>query len=72
VGVSRHVETGGLATPERLAGRLKARLQYADVDELESVGASALLSTVIAEGTRIHNAIFDTFVAYSLEMKLPA
>jgi uncharacterized alpha-E superfamily protein len=72
VGVSRHVESGGLATPERLAGRLKARLQYADVDELESVGASALLATVIGECARIHDAIFDTFVAYSLEMKLPA
>lgn len=71
VGVSRHVE-GGLATPERLAGRLKARLQYADVDELESVGASALLATVTSECARIHDAIFDTFVAYSLEMKLPA
>ena len=72
VGVSRHVATGGLATPERLAGRLKARLQYADVDELESVGASALLATVISECAGIHNAVFDTFVAYSLEMKLPA
>jgi len=72
VGVSRHVESGGLATPERLAGRLKARLLYGDVDELEASGSSALLATVIAECARIHDAIFDTFVAYSLEMKLPA
>jgi uncharacterized alpha-E superfamily protein len=72
VGVSRHVEVGGLATPERLAGRLKARLQFADVDELEATGASGLLSTVVNECARVHEAIYDTFVAYSLEMRLPA
>ncbi|MFZ5670053.1 MAG: alpha-E domain-containing protein [Pseudomonadota bacterium] len=71
VGVSRHGEAG-VAAPERLAGRLKARLQYADADELETVGASALLATVKGECARIHEAVFDAFVAYSLEMKLPA
>ena len=72
VGVSRHVQVGGLATPERLAGRLKARLQFADVDELEATGASGLLTTVVNECARVHEAIYDTFVAYSLEMRLPA
>ncbi|MBP7703803.1 MAG: alpha-E domain-containing protein [Caulobacter sp.] len=72
VGVSRHVEVGGLATPERLAGRLRARLQFTDVDEMETVGASGLLATVVGECGRIHEAIYDTFVAYSLEMRLPA
>jgi len=72
VGISRHVEIGGLATPERLAGRLKARLQFADLQELETQGASTLLTTVVAECARIHDSIYDTFVAYSLEMRLPA
>lgn len=72
VGISRHVESGGLSAPERLAGRLKARLQYADVEELESAGAGGLLAAVVAECGRIHDAIFETFVAYSLETRLPA
>jgi len=72
VGISRHVESGGLSAPERLAGRLKARLQYADVLELEATGASDLLATVVNECGRIHEAIFETFVAYSLEARLPA
>ena len=72
VGVSRHVESGNLATPERLAGRLKARLEFADVDELEANGASALLATVVQECARIHGAIYSNYVAYSLEMRLPA
>ncbi|MES2034639.1 MAG: alpha-E domain-containing protein [Pseudomonadota bacterium] len=72
IGVSRHIESGNTATPERLAGRLKARLEFADVEELEATGASGLLSTVVNECGRIHQAIHDTYVAYSLEMRLPA
>ena len=44
---SRYVEAAGHAAPERLAGRLKARLQYADINELEVDGASALITTVL-------------------------
>jgi uncharacterized alpha-E superfamily protein len=70
--LARHMESAGRAGPERLAGRLKARLQYADVDELEAYGASALLTTVVNECARIHEAIYGAFVAYPLELRLPA
>jgi len=70
--LARHVEAAGRAAPERLAGKLKARLQYADVDELETIGAGALLTTVVNECARIHDAIYETFVAYPLELRLPA
>ena len=56
----------------RLAGRLDARLKYADVGEVESTGAGALLAAVAAECTVIHEAIYETFVAYPLELSLPA
>jgi uncharacterized alpha-E superfamily protein len=67
----RNVQVAGHAAPERLAGRLKARLQYADVNDLERTGASALLGTVLDECASIHQAIHDTFVAYPLELSLP-
>ncbi|HJV40760.1 alpha-E domain-containing protein [Caulobacter sp.] len=70
--LARRVSASERAAPERLAGRLKARLQYADVDELEAVGAGPLLTTVVNECARIHEAIYETFVAYPLEMRLPA
>jgi uncharacterized alpha-E superfamily protein len=70
--LARSGSAGERAGPERLAGRLKARLQYADVDELEAVGAGPLLTTVVNECARIHEAIYETFVAYPLEMRLPA
>jgi uncharacterized alpha-E superfamily protein len=56
----------------RLAGRLDARLKYADVGEVEASGAGALLAAVSAECASIHEAIYETFVAYPLELSLPA
>jgi len=67
----RHAESTGRAGPERFAGRLSARLAFADLDEVVH-GASELLSEVAAECTRIHEAIYETFVAYPLEQRLPA
>jgi len=63
---------GGRSEALRLAGRLNARLQYADIGEVASHGASALLAAVGEECAAIHAAIHETFVAYPLEMSLPA
>ena len=68
----RHAEPIGHHSPVRLAGRLKARLQYADIEELQAQGASGLLTTVIDECAAIHEAIYETYVAYPLELRLPA
>ncbi|HUO23612.1 MAG TPA: alpha-E domain-containing protein [Caulobacteraceae bacterium] len=58
--------------PERLAGRLAARVEFADYDEIAEHGARAYLANVVAECARIHEAIYETFVAYPLEERLPA
>jgi len=71
-GVTRQVSLAGRPDPERIAGRLKARLQYADMSLMEPGGASVLLGTVLDECAAIHSAIYETFVAYSVEMMLPA
>jgi len=62
----------GRGAPLRLAGRLNARLNYADVEEVEATGAEALLRDVLAECSAIHKAMYETFVAYPLELRLPA
>jgi uncharacterized alpha-E superfamily protein len=58
------------AEPDRLAARLSARLKFADMDE--TLGAGDILGTVVSECSRIHHAIYETFVAYPLEERLPA
>jgi uncharacterized alpha-E superfamily protein len=70
--ITRHAGFSGSSGPERLAGRLRARLQYADMDELEAQGASAFLTTVLDECLAIHAGLYDAFVAYPLEDRLPA
>lgn len=70
--ISRHAGVALSADPERLAGRLKARLQYADMNELEAQGPGAFLSTVLDECAAIHRTAYETFVAYPLEERLPA
>ena len=63
---------GGRSEALRLAGRLNARLQYADVAEVAASGAGGLLAAVGEECAAIHAAIHETFVAYPLELSLPA
>ena len=64
---------GQAAAPKRLAGRLNARLEFADVDAmLDGTSAGALLATITAECVDIHCAVYEAFVAYPLELRLPA
>jgi uncharacterized alpha-E superfamily protein len=70
--ITSHVAFAGRGRPERLAGRLKARLEFTDLEELELTGAAGLLSSVVGDCSGIHEAIYQTFVAYPLEMRLPA
>ena len=65
----RRIERGN---PARLAGRLNARLAYTDVEDVEDTGASAILAAVEAGCAAINKAMFETFVAYPLETRLPA
>ncbi len=69
--LSRRLE-GERADALRLAGRLNARLKYADEDEAAAAGASSLLAAVADECAAIHEAMYETFVAYPLELSLPA
>lgn len=47
-------------------------MQYADMDEIHAQGPSAFLKTVLEECAAIHRSLYDTFVAYPLEDRLPA
>jgi uncharacterized alpha-E superfamily protein len=69
--VSRYAQIEG-QSPDRLAGRLNARLEFADFGEVTAGGASAFLAIVVEECARIHEALYETFVAYPLELRLPA
>ena len=67
--LTRHLDPSDRASPARLAARLSGRLQFADMEE--GLAAGQLLGAVVAECARIHHAIYETFVAYPLEQRLP-
>jgi len=70
--ITRNAGMATSAAPDRLAGRLKSRLLYADLDELTAQGPSSFLKTVLDECAAIHRTLYETFVAYPLEERLPA
>jgi uncharacterized alpha-E superfamily protein len=70
--IIRHAGMAGSVGPDRLAGRLRARMQYADLAEIDAQGPSAFLKVVLDECAAIHRSLYDTFVAYPLEDRLPA
>ena len=59
-------------SPDRIAGRLSARLEFSEFDDVAQAGASAYLGAIVQECARIHEAVYSAFVAYPLELRLPA
>lgn len=56
----------------RLAGRLKASLDYGQVDELLAGDVDGFLSGVEKQCAQIHDAVFSTFIAYGVDELLRA
>jgi uncharacterized alpha-E superfamily protein len=56
----------------RLAGRLRASLQYADIYEVQAGGPTAFLGAILDECAAVHKSVYEAFVAYPLEQRLPA
>jgi uncharacterized alpha-E superfamily protein len=54
----------------RLAGRLRAMLDYAQVDEIMDSGLGSYLLDIQNRCAEIHDAIYQTYIAYSIEGKL--
>ena len=54
----------------RLAGRLRAMLDYASVDEIMESGLGAYLQDIQARCAEIHDAIYATYITYPIADKL--
>ena len=67
---SYSTRTGGRA--ERLAGRLRASLEYAQVDEILSDDPQSYLVNISRQCSQIHSAVQQRYVAYPIESALPA
>ena len=59
--------TGRRVQAERLAGRLKASLDYGQVDELMAGDIDDFLRGIQSSCKQIHQAVFDAFIGYGVE-----
>lgn len=57
---------------ERLAGRLRASLEYAQVDEILNDDPQTYLTNISRQCTQIHAAVQQSYVSYPIESALPA
>lgn len=56
----------------RLAGRLQASLHFDQVDEIMEDGIHHYLANVQRQCSQIHNALYQTYIEYSIEKELAA
>jgi len=63
--------TGRRVQAERLAGRLKASLDYGQVDELMAGDIDGFLRNIQTACKQIHQSTFDAFIGYSVDELLP-
>jgi uncharacterized alpha-E superfamily protein len=70
--IAQHVSRRPGGKAERLAGRLQASLDYAQVDEIMAEGAHAYLQGIEKQCDQIHLAIAQSYLSYPIEQALPA
>ena len=58
--------------PERLSGRLRASLDYGQVDEILSDDPHAYLTSVSRQCAQIHSSVYQSYVSYSIDTALSA
>lgn len=68
IGKITHIRNAGRA--ERLAGRLRAALEYDQIDEIMSDDPHAYLENIQHQCGQIHNAIYQVYIAYPIDVAL--
>jgi uncharacterized alpha-E superfamily protein len=58
------------AACERLAGRLKASVDFGQIDELIGGTIDAFLANIAVQCEQIHEAVYDAYIAYDAETVL--
>jgi uncharacterized alpha-E superfamily protein len=70
--IGEETETPRSARVYRLGGQLRATLDFAQVDEIMDSGLGTYLLNIQNQCAQIHQMIYETYIAYSVEEKLKA
>ena len=69
--IGQFAGTRHAARAERLAGRLRAQLDYGQVDEIISQDLLLFLSQIRQQCSAIHDAIYQAYISYPINQALP-
>lgn len=69
-GIAQDTDTHKGARVNRLAGRLCAALEYAQIDEVLESGLQVYLDDIQVRSWQIHEAVYQTYIFYPVEEKL--
>ena len=68
--IAKSISTRGTGRAERLAGRLRATLDFAQIDEILSGDVHEYLESIQRQCALIHNGLYHTYIAYPIEVAL--
>jgi uncharacterized alpha-E superfamily protein len=69
--IGQRAGTRHAARAERLAGRLRAQLDYGQVDEIIGQDLLLFLSQIRQQCSAIHDAIYQAYISYPIDQALP-
>jgi uncharacterized alpha-E superfamily protein len=55
---------------DRLAGRLRATIDFAQIDEIQSTGLQAFLDAILKQCALVHESLCETYIEYPIEAAL--
>ena len=65
--VGQSTDTKRARQVNRLAGRLRAALDYGQIDEIINTSLYTYLDDIQAECNHIHDAIYQTYITYPID-----
>ena len=70
--IGREAGSRRAARVERIAGRLRATLDFAQIDEIMSGGLEGYLGEIRRQCGQVHGALYQTYISYPIEAALEA
>ena len=70
--IGREAGSRRAARVERIAGRLRATLDFAQIDEIMGGGLEGYLGEIRRQCGQVHGALYQTYISYPIEAALEA
>ena len=51
----------------RISGKLKANLEYSQIEDVARIGAHTFISDIMDSCNQIHDALYDAYFNYTIE-----